>query len=225
MSSKFVEFRTRAMVGVMKRIFSVEAAPEMVRIGSSYGGWWIPSGHLNQESICYCAGAGEDITFDLGLIRRYGCHVWTIDPTPRAAAHVTLQDPPPRLHFVPLGLAYSSGSYKFFAPANPEHVSHSIKNLQRTNDYFTAQCVTVKELQQRLGHDHVDLVKLDIEGAEHDVVGRMISDEVRPPILCLEFDQPCPIRQVRSTLRKMQAVGYRIAKIEGLNMTLVNDQL
>ena len=60
----------------------------LINIGSDYGGWITPMHLLNSTSICYCAGVGEDITFDLGLIERFGCHVFAFDPTPRAKIHL-----------------------------------------------------------------------------------------------------------------------------------------
>jgi hypothetical protein len=38
------------------------------RLGSDYGGWYVPIDRLAPHSICYLAGVGEDITFDLALI-------------------------------------------------------------------------------------------------------------------------------------------------------------
>ena len=42
---------------------------------------------LTADSLCYCAGAGEDISFECALVERYGCRVRIIDPTPRATQH------------------------------------------------------------------------------------------------------------------------------------------
>ena len=56
-----------------------------VAIGSDYGSWIVPTALLSADAICYCAGVGEDVTFDLGLVARFGCRVWAFDPTPRAA--------------------------------------------------------------------------------------------------------------------------------------------
>src|SRR3982751_577839 len=60
----------------------------LVAIGSGYGGWTIPVGLLDSSSVCYCAGVGTDVSFDLGLIERYGCDVFAFDPTPAAVDHV-----------------------------------------------------------------------------------------------------------------------------------------
>ena len=38
------------------------------RIGTNYDGWTIPENILNEDSIIYCIGIGEDISFDIGLM-------------------------------------------------------------------------------------------------------------------------------------------------------------
>src|SRR5690606_14731904 len=55
--------------------------------GSRYGGWSIPNGILNSVSICYLAGAGEVISFNVELVDNFGCYVHVIDPSPRAKLH------------------------------------------------------------------------------------------------------------------------------------------
>src|SRR5437867_11219048 len=59
-----------------------------IKVGSDLGGWYIPTHLLNSNAVCYCVGAGEDISFDLELVGRYGCSVFTFDPTPRALKHL-----------------------------------------------------------------------------------------------------------------------------------------
>ena len=44
----------------------------------------------------------------------------------------------PRFHFMPVGLWSEDTVLRFFAPRDPAHVSHSVVNLQRTEDYFEA---------------------------------------------------------------------------------------
>lgn len=58
------------------------------KYGSQYGGWVVPVGILDHSSVCYCAGVGEDVSFDLALIKKFGCEVLAFDPTPRAIEYV-----------------------------------------------------------------------------------------------------------------------------------------
>src|SRR5262245_61787287 len=147
------------------------------RLGTEYGGWYVPVGILNENSLCYCVGAGEDISFEIELIHRYGCQVYTFDPTPRATQHINVlrrnternvrtrinntdglfyrtdDRSLSRLHFHPFGVWKENRTMRFYAPANPSHVSHSIVNIQGTSRFFEAECRTVKNLMKLFGHE------------------------------------------------------------------------
>lgn len=59
--------------------------------GTNYGGFYLPSEMLlNNNSIVYCVGAGEDISLDVEICDKYGCDVHIFDPTPRSIAHVNM---------------------------------------------------------------------------------------------------------------------------------------
>ena len=55
-------------------------------IGSAYGSHTVVRDGLDARSVVYSFGVGEDVSFDLGLIERYGCMVHTFDPTRREAS-------------------------------------------------------------------------------------------------------------------------------------------
>ena len=62
----------------------------IVRFGTEYGGFYYPVElpKLNEDSIIYCVGAGEDISHDIMLSFKLNCSVYIFDPTPRAIEHV-----------------------------------------------------------------------------------------------------------------------------------------
>ena len=64
-------------------------------------------------------------------------------------------------------------------------------------------------------------MKLDIEGAEHEVIESMLEDSIRPAVLCVEFDQPVKVRDLRSTLASLDRAGYMLAGTDGWNYTFV----
>jgi len=202
-------------------MFQPQPRADLVRIGSDYGGWWVPSTLLGPHSVVYLAGAGEDISFDLGLMERYGCEVVSVDPTPRAIAYVGRHAPAEVYHFVSVGLGGSNRIERFYAPANPEHVSHSITNLQETTDFFEAELRTLDGLMAEFGHETVDLLKIDIEGAEYEVLDHLMERGLLPKVLCIEFDQPAPARRTWRYVARLRSVGYRVSKVERFNVTLV----
>jgi FkbM family methyltransferase len=183
-------------------------------LGTDYGGWFIPAvNNLDSESICYSAGAGEDISFDIELSSMYHCKVRIVDPTPKAVAHFSklmescknqVQFPinnsktefynlnsliPENVTFYPVGLAGYDGVVRLYEPINPNHASFSKLNLQKSNKSLEFDCLTLMSLMRMLGDTQCDLFKIDIEGAEYEVLEDMVESQIRPRILLVEFDE------------------------------------
>jgi FkbM family methyltransferase len=213
-------------LAMARRILLRHRAPSaelgLRKIGTAYGGWVVPTALIGKDWVCYCGGVGEDITFDLGLIERFGCVVRAFDPTPRAIAFIAANAADqPRFDFHPIGLWSEDTTLRFFAPRNPAHVSHSIVNLQRTTEFFEAPCRSVPSIMRELGDERIDLLKVDIEGAEHEVVRSMLASGIRPTVLCLEIDQPVRVRTFWGTVRRIRSAGYALVDVDSWNLSFL----
>ena len=220
--------------------------------GTPYGGWIIPVDfRLSAESTCYSAGAGEDISFDCALVQRFHCLMRLIDPTPRAIQHfnnlkdaVKLGKQFPinhseeefyrigsedleRILFLPVGLADQDTELKFYMPKNPTHVSCSIANLQKTENYFTAPCLRLANIMQQQGDVSIDLLKIDIEGAEYGVIQDLIASNLLPRLLLVEFDEAhTPLDsdagiRIKRHIDDLVRVGMTCIAVEGSNATFL----
>jgi FkbM family methyltransferase len=199
----------------LRRALQPTSSVDVVRLGSDYGGWVVPSDLLDESSIVYSAGVGEDVTFDLALIERTSCHVWAFDPTPRAAAHVRgIGDE--RFHFLPVGLWSSDGTRRFYGPRDPEAVSYSTVSAG-SSETFDAPCTSLQTLMADLGHDRIDLLKLDIEGAEYEVLASLRN--VTPACICVELH---PLRPLSEMVAAVRRLDYEVVHVEGWNVTLVH---
>ena len=202
----------------------VRQRPELglQKIGTAYGGWIVPTRLLGQASRCYCGGVGEDASFDLGLIEQFGCEVFAFDPTPRAIAYAEpITQREASFRFIPVGLWSSDAVLKFYQPRDPTHVSHSVVNLQGTSEWFEAPVRTIESLMSELGHTSIDLLKLDIEGAEHAVLASILDADILPTVLCFEVDQPVGPVRFWSTIRRVLGHGYDLVAVDGWNFTFV----
>lgn len=213
--------------------FKIHKIPSLTHIGSHYGGWIVPSDLFDEESICYCAGVGEDITFDIGLIKRFDCKVFAFDPTPRAIDHVGEEaDDLDRYKFFPWGLWDENTEKEFYAPQNPSHVSHSILNLQSTDSGFTAEVKRLSNIMDTLGHDELDLLIIDIEGAEYKVINSIVEDNLDIKVLCVEYDEvynPLDrdyVSRIKKSLSKLRKSHYKIVASDNKgNYTLVREDI
>ena len=213
----------RAAAAIFCTLTTGRAHEDLVRLGSRYGGWWVPRSVLTPRAIAYCAGAGEDITFDLALLG-HGVRVTTFDPTPRSVAYVdSLRIDDEHFRFVPVGWWSEDTQLAVFAPRDPAHVSYSALDLQATGESITVPVRRVATLARELGDTALDLIKMDIEGAEMAVIPDILSSGPVPRVLCVEFDKVRPLRDVISLIRQIKRAGLLPVHSEGRNVTFVRD--
>jgi FkbM family methyltransferase len=203
------------------------------RIGSRNCGWIVPTHLLGEESICYCVGVGVDITFDLGLISRFNCEVYAYDPTPMAKLHVQKHaQHVNQFHFFDVGLWDKNEVVRFYAPANPSHISHSVLNLQGTNEFFEAQCKRLSTIMSENGHQKIGLLKLDIEGAEYRVIDSIIEDRLDIGVICVEYHgshhklDDGYLDRIRESVSRLHDYGYTLVAVSlRCDYTFVKNEL
>lgn len=219
------KLKTRIRLLLLKNIFSNLIVNNnnqyrLEKMGSDYGGWFVPANLITKDWVCYCAGVGEDASFDLALIKNFNCHVFAFDPTPRAIKYAgNIQDP--NFHFYDYGVWCKQEELRFYEPKNSDHVSHSIVNLQNTSNYFVAHCKTVHKIAEELGHSKINLLKLDIEGAEFDVLNSIIENQVNIDVLLVEYDQPTSLIKIISSVKQLNKYGMILCMIDDWNFTFI----
>lgn len=195
---------------------------ECTRLGTRYGGWDIPLELLSENSICYCAGCGEDISFDISLIMQVGCHVFAFDPTPASINYVQKETRlVEKYHFVPVGLWCEDTKETFYSARRHKGVSRSIICPEEPAFAFSALCRRLATLMQDLGHNRIDLLKMDIEGAEYEVLDDMLRSGIQPQILCIEFHRVCGDSS-EDTLSALEDNGYYQVHQRKSDWTLVH---
>lgn len=247
MQSIFRRLRTRLLKWSERKInIPVESIVPIERLGTSYGGWLIPEGLLDPASVCYLVGAGEDISFDLEVASKFGCKVHIFDPTPRSVVHFeTLKenlkhgeptrcstsptgfypDYPAelaeRLHFHAVGIWNEDTTLRFFAPQNEAYISHSLVNIQHSERSIEVPVRRLSGVMKELGNRKLDLLKIDIEGAEYQVIESLLSDEIEVDILCIEFDESAAnhldakyLDRIESSLRSLMKAGFHVVAKE-----------
>lgn len=213
-----------------QRHIEVHPRADLLKLGSEgYGFWVVPADLLGPSSICYLAGVGEDISFDLALIARFGCDVDAFDPVPasRVYAEEAAKDEP-RFTFHPVGLWSADGTLDFHAPSDPTFISHSATNIHGTDPRFQAPVRSVSSLMREFGHPRIDLLKLSVEGSEYTILESLATDDLDISIVCVEFAQPPPSGAPEAAFDGMVARGYRLVSADvsgrGMKVTFVRDE-
>lgn len=190
-------------------------------LGSAYGGWDIVTDGLNAQSVVYSFGVGEDASFDMALIDRFGLTVHAFDPTPKSIEWVKRQGFSNRFVLHEYGIAAFNGTVAFNPPENPAFVSYTL--LERPSTAARAIQVPIRRLStimEELGHDRIDLLKMDIEGAEYDVIEDIERSGVRPRQILVEFHHRFPgvgIEKSKEAIARLRTMGYQLFSVSVTN--------
>jgi len=182
-------------------------------LGGTKASWTICDSTLPPASTVYSLGVGEDISFDLELIKRFGVTVHAFDPTPRTIEWISTQTIPAGFVFHPFGVGAVDGVCRFLPPRNPGHVSHSVIHRDTPWPSIELPVHRLGTILRMLGHERIDLLKMDIEGAEYGVIRDLLDAEIRVGQLLVEFHhrwREVGIELTQKTIRDLNEAGYRI---------------
>lgn len=168
-----------------RRIHQPSVKRKHIHLGSEYGGWPVIPELLSSESTVLSFGLGTDITFDVGMIEKFGCRVVGFDPTPRSTAWLAKQALPKLFTYHQIGIAAHDGEIDFFPPDNPEQVSFSASRGNFAP--VRAAVLSLSSILKKFDFPVPDVLKMDIEGFEYDVLDDIIRSEIRPTQLLVEF--------------------------------------
>jgi FkbM family methyltransferase len=138
--------------------------------GRVYGAWPIISNCLDSGSIVYSYGLGTDISFDRHLYEQFKLKVFGFDPTITDMEISRLHFDPQYFSLQRIGLSKSDGQISFYKSLNPT-IGSLISTWTRGYDekpVITCPVETIATSMRRLGHHWIDVIKLDVEGAEFD---------------------------------------------------------
>jgi hypothetical protein len=74
---------------------------------------------------------------------------------------------------------------------------------------------------KKLGHAHIEMLKIDIEGSWGQVLNGMLESGITPRTVCVEFDSPAPLGRVRAMTKALQAAGYVLARRDKENCVFI----
>ena len=190
--------------------------------------WTVCPENLHERSAVISAGVGQDVSFELALIRRFGCRVILLDPSPTGLATMALpHNQHPKLCFLPYALVGCDRKIIFHPPEN--HEEGSFSSVVGTKIGPTVDGFSLGTVMKKHGIGHIDLLKIDIEGSEYEVMDSILRHKTRIPQICVEYhNKVLPGIQTSSTARSLLqfwAAGWRILHKSGSNHTLWNDRL
>jgi FkbM family methyltransferase len=202
------------------------------RLGTKYGGWWLDGTQVRADPLLVDCGLGQDISFDIAFLERFGGSVIGIDPNPaslewcreRCPKGMQTQD---RAFWTRAGakLAFHLPRPQSELPKGADGVSGSLLESHAYVAGGASREVTTTSLEQVLadaGREDCDALKLDIEGAEYEVLNDLAARGLlgRVRQLMVEFHHGHTGYAMADTERTVQAVlgaGFQLVHVEGRN--------
>ena len=194
--------------------------PVSCKTSALYGGdhgWVVDESLLNRESVIYSVGVGSNIDFDLELINSFGTTIHAFDPTPRSIEWVKNQQLPKHFIFHPFGLSAENGHMDFFPPSKASSTHFSpIDRYGNTNNVVRAPVKDIDTIASELNHKEIDLLKMDIEGAEYEVIEALPKNRVAINQILIEFHhmyKGIPISKTVDAISALNNLGFELFNI------------
>ena len=210
---------------------------KLVRLGTSYGGWWVPK-HVIEDSqirrVALSVGIGHDVSFDKEILKSGFC-VIALDPLTECVDFARKElDGFSNLYLENLGLATHSGQERFYAPRSPLHDSWSSTNSQLTGfeESIVFEVISLRDLLIKYESDIRDswtMLKMDIEGAESGIIPSLCELEYSFDYVAIEMDflslipflhfrnRLNRLKEARKLLKIMDSRGYKLIMNENFN--------
>lgn len=182
-------------------------------IGNDYGGFYLNTNLISKSSVVYSIGIGTDVSFDKELINRFNCKVYAYDPTPKSIKWVDKNFKNKNFIFFPIGLSEVKGIKDFYLPKNNSHVSGSFIKIDSVdrNEIVKLKFDTLLNQLSKNNHYKIDVLKMDIEGAEYEVINHIYNNKINIKQVCVEF-HPHLIEdgknKTKNAIGQLQKLGY-----------------
>jgi FkbM family methyltransferase len=119
------------------------------------------------------------------MINEYQLKVYAVDPTLKHRKALSILEEKHKGNFIhlPYAITAEDGALTFYESTVNESGSiladHINMRMDETTSY-EVKAISLKSLLKYLGVKQIDLLKLDIEGAEYDLISRISREELLP---------------------------------------------
>jgi FkbM family methyltransferase len=179
-----------------------------MRLGNEPRSFAVVPDLMLQSSVVYSFGIDENANFDIELVGCFGCSVYLFDPRPTNLAWIRDQTLPPQFKVHAFGLSDRDGIMSH-APRETSTANQARRTHHPSFEYQVRRLTT---LMRQLSHLHIDVLKLELDGAEYAGIRALASSNIRPTQVLIEFQHPnrefSPARCERA-LMQLNELGYR----------------
>ena len=140
---------------------------------------------LSAASVVIDGGCSYQADFSVYLMRRHGVRAFGVDPTRKhgqALRELETQHPG-RFVYVPCAIAAADGDLTFTESQTNESGSllqDHVNVMQDKTTSYHVKALTLGSLLEHVGVDAVDILKLDLEGAEYELLDGTTAEQLKP---------------------------------------------
>lgn len=202
-----------------------------IRLGTRYGGWWFDRKLVGDDPLVVDCGLGEDISFPKAFLDQFGGKVIGVEPNPRSLAYCA-SNPISGMEILPAAFWTRAGEKLSFHLPRPKCLPNGADGVSGSlleshayvegGDTLEIQTVDLPAVLRHAGTNECDILKLDIEGAEYEVLSAMIDsgDLGRVRQLLVEFHHGVTHKSLADTesiVVRLTGNGFNLVHVEGRN--------
>ena len=179
------------------------------------------------DAVVVDAGCSYEADFSVYLITRHNVRAFGVDPTRKHAPALRALEArhPGRFTHLPYALTATDETLTFHESRVNESGSIFEDHLNVVHDETTSydvEAVTLATLLRRMNVQSVDILKLDLEGAEYDLLDRTTAEELRPfKQLFIEFHHHAVSHfteaDTRRLVERISSFGFRSFSVDDHN--------
>lgn len=181
-----------------------------------HGGWWVCPQAIRRNDVVYSFAVGGDLVFERALAERYGARVFAFDPDPTTAARAEDEAVRhARLRFLEMSVGGADGRREVPLPGGGS---------------VETRVLRLPSHMRLLGHRRIDVIRLDVPGAEGDVIRDLVRMDVDVQQLLLAFREersPDARRRTEAAVKALGEHGYRIFHIspDGRELSFIRTEV
>jgi hypothetical protein len=167
----------------------------------AHGGWWICPQAIRAGDVAYSFGVSGDLGFERALAERYGARVYAFDPDPATVERAEAAGVPEGVRLFPLSVGGRD--------------ARAVVPLA-AGGRADAKVLRLASHMRLLGHRRLDLIRLDVPGAEADVIRDLVGMDVDVHQLLLRFredETPEGRDRIETAVGALGEHGYRVFHI------------
>lgn len=221
---RYVRRLAKAVLGLDHWIRKDVSIPRE-RLGNDWADWVVATKLFSgAKTVVYSFGLGRDISFEHALAKRFGCTIFGFDPTPVSLDYLMARPLPARMEIVPWGLGTEDGNKDFGLPA-PGDVNFSAS--KSNGESVELEVRKLSTIMKTFGHDRLDVLKIDVEGAEFECIPQILAEGILPVQFFVEFHHGffgIPVARTRNALAELKRAGYLIFDVSpvGREISLIH---